>query len=425
MPYAPGIAYRGDQYLYQGLTSAVDRIEQERKQAKQDKKLRDSYITQGEAMGLNPDILKQQSLGGVAGMVEGEKLKRLQEYRDVQMRGQEAQTEMLRQQAAEFGATAGTRRELLAAQALRAAAEAERARMDANEFGQTAAVRRDLMDANAQAARAGAVNAEALAKYNTARAGVAGPLAEAELNRSLAQLAVARNQQDQQAQEAMARAAFQQTVVPYLPRQDAPQSNPNPDEPAIPPQYHPGRPEMVVAEAIRAGLPAQQIENLAQSYQRLQGMRGKQEEFMAPEKMVRGVTLKTRDGTEREGWVNVKTGQTGWWGDESQRNEPPPELDVDEETGVVRQRVRTKTGWEWKVVPVNPLNQERAAAVREWRNNRPGSTNAPAAKSPAAGTQTLTPDKQRLLEEAKEAIRLGAPADKVKERLKRHGITME
>ncbi len=103
MPYAPGIAYRGDQYLYQGLTSAVERIEQERKQAKQDLKLRDSYITQGEALGLNPDILKQQSLGGVAGMVEGQKLKRLQEYRESQMRGQEAQTEMTRQQIENYG----------------------------------------------------------------------------------------------------------------------------------------------------------------------------------------------------------------------------------------------------------------------------------------------------------------------------------
>lgn len=105
MPYAPGIAYRGDQYLYQGLTSAVDRIEREREKAKQDKKLFDSYVTQGEAMGLNPDVLKVQSLGGVAGMVEGQKLKRLQEHQDIANRYQQTQTEALNQQIANYGPT--------------------------------------------------------------------------------------------------------------------------------------------------------------------------------------------------------------------------------------------------------------------------------------------------------------------------------
>jgi len=86
MPYAPGIQYRGDQFLAQGISSLGERVQKELDTKKMEKRLVESYKTQGQAMGLDPEVLdKHSSLGALAGFIEGTKMKKAQDYQAAQM----------------------------------------------------------------------------------------------------------------------------------------------------------------------------------------------------------------------------------------------------------------------------------------------------------------------------------------------------
>ena len=75
MDLGDGLANFGGS-LARGFAMYQERKERKKEQAKLDKRLFDSYVTQGEALGHDPNRLKTMSLGEVQGLVDGEKLKR-------------------------------------------------------------------------------------------------------------------------------------------------------------------------------------------------------------------------------------------------------------------------------------------------------------------------------------------------------------
>lgn len=368
MPYAPGIAYRGDQYLYQGLTSAVDRIEREREKAKQDKKLHDSYITQGKAMGLNPDVLRNAGLGGAAGMVEGEKLKRLQEHRDIANRYQQTQTEALNQQIANYGQIQQRAQEEweLRMKQIRADMEArERHAAALKQFGGRFAELSSQPDPAVMAALR--AQQEALG----AMGGVGVP------PEALAEYATKRQLTGQEIGLEGIKAGLDPQALASFIHYVAPQGQQGGKLPQIwEGQFSTGQPARGVVHG-NAFFPAAEPPRI--------------------------VSLDRPDGRTVDVVAGGRGGQTV---------------------------IKDRTAIEEELAAARVANEKLKAEMEQLRVDmvrqmRPGATNAPAAKAPAAGTQTLTTDKQRLLKEAKEAIRLGAPADQVKARLERHGITME
>ncbi|GDY23596.1 hypothetical protein LBMAG56_49430 [Verrucomicrobiota bacterium] len=98
MPYAPGIQYRGDQFLAQGISSLGERVQKELDTKKMEKRLVESYKTQGEAMGLDPEVLdKHSSLGALAGFIEGKKVKNAHEYEAAKMAQMKLHGDLYRQ----------------------------------------------------------------------------------------------------------------------------------------------------------------------------------------------------------------------------------------------------------------------------------------------------------------------------------------
>lgn len=110
--YNPGVSYTGGHSIGQGIANAgqnflsiftgmqqkkereMDKAEQVAKEAKQEKRLFDSYVTQGEALGLNKDKLMTMSIGEVQGTVDGLKLQKLNEEQDQRMAERKQMMEM-------------------------------------------------------------------------------------------------------------------------------------------------------------------------------------------------------------------------------------------------------------------------------------------------------------------------------------------
>lgn len=109
MPYQPGIQYTGHNAIQEGmrqggqnllalLTGAAQKKDDAAKLAKEEKKLFDSYVTQGVALGFNKDALSTKSIGEVQGIVDGEKLKRAIQAQDQQIKNQGLQASVLEKQ---------------------------------------------------------------------------------------------------------------------------------------------------------------------------------------------------------------------------------------------------------------------------------------------------------------------------------------